>query len=368
MHDSRNQDLAKLLVNYSIKLQKGETILLILYGYDGFPLLKEVYRECVRIGAHCTYEIRDSEITRLFFENADDSQINRQPPEYRLQQAHEMDAMVQILADTHSSELVLIDQQKLIAQRKVNKVVSDILHTKRWVLFEYPTQMGAKQAKMPTEQWETFVYQASLVDWQQVAQEQERLKQILEAAKTVRLVAKDTDLTVDISKQHWIKCHGIHNMPDGEIFSSPHREKVNGVITFNTPTQYMGKDFQWIKLRFKDGKVVESDSDNASDLEKILNTDEGARYLGEFAFGTNKFIQQPVKSILFDEKIGGSNHMALGKCYDEAPNGNDSSIHWDLILRHKDADGQVYLDGELIQDKGKWVHPQLTRFNSESEE
>jgi aminopeptidase len=363
MKDTRLVELAQLLVNYSIKLQKGEKVLVILYGMEGYPLLKEVYRECVRVGAHCTYELRDSELVRLFFENATQEQIENPPSKARLMQAKEVDAMIQILADRNSSELANVDQQKMIAQRKVNKVVSDILHKKRWVLFEYPTVVAASNAKQSTEQWEDFVFQACLVDWKKVGEEQQALKELLTLAKEVHIVANKTDLRVNIENQSWIKCNGIHNMPDGEIFTSPHRTGVNGNIHFNTPTQYMGKDFQWISLEFKKGQVIGFDSDNKEELKKILNTDTGARYLGEFAFGTNKMIQTPVNSILFDEKIGGSNHMALGKCYDEAPNGNDSSIHWDLIIRHKDIQGKVYLDGELIQENGIWVHPKLLQYN-----
>lgn len=364
MLDTRIQKLASLLVNYSVKVKPKENILIILYGLEGYPLLKEIYRECIKIGAHCTYEIKDAEMTRLFFENANDNQVQKKPAEHRLEQAKHAHAMFQILADRNSSELAHIDQAKMLAQRKVNKPISDILHKKRWVLFEYPTTVCANNAKMPTDAWENFVYNACLVDWEKISEEQEVLKTVLEKASEIKIVAKETDLLLNVARQNWVKCHGIHNMPDGEVFSSPHKNQVNGTILFNTPTQYMGKDFQWIKLTFEEGKVVDFDSDNKQNLGEILNTDEGACYLGEFAFGTNKFIQTPVKSILFDEKIGGSNHMALGKCYDEAPNGNDSSIHWDLIIRHADAQGKVYFDGNLIQENGIWIHPELTKFNT----
>lgn len=364
MQDQRLAELAKLLVNYSIKLKANEHVLVVLYGMEGYPLLKEVYRQCIKVGAHCCYELRDAELTRLFYDHANSTQLSLAPREHRLLQAKETDAMIQILADRNSAELAQVDQQKIIHHRKLNKPIADILHKQRWVLFEYPTVVAANHAKRSVEAWEDFVFQACLVDWQKISAEQQALKTLLSEAKEVHVVADKTDLILNIEGQNWIKCHGLHNMPDGEIFTSPHRQKVNGHILFNTPSQYMGKEFQWIRLVFEKGQVVDFDSDNKADLQHILDTDGGSRYLGEFAFGTNQMIQTPVNSILFDEKIGGSNHMALGKCYDEAPNGNDSSVHWDLIIRHKEAHGKVYLDGNLIQDNGTWVHPRLLSYNN----
>lgn len=362
MKDPRIEKLARLLVEYSNNIQEKERVLIIAYGLEGLPLAKEIYKLCVQKGAYPKYEIREDEFTRHFFENAQEHQLTY-CPDHALTEAENTDAMFQIISDRNTSELAKISQEKMIKRRKSTKKISDILHDKRWVLFEYPTTCGAQNAKMSLEAWEDFVFDSCLVDWEAASKEQEVLKNILEQTNEVRLVADETDLIVDISGQKAVKCCGKQNMPDGEVFTSPKRTGVNGHITFNTPTVYMNKEFNWIKLTFKDGKVIETDSDNKKDLEDILNTDEGARYLGEFAFGTNKNIQIPVKSILFDEKIGGSNHMALGKCYEEAPNGNDSAIHWDLILRHKDAHGKVYLDGELVQENGIWLHPELTIFN-----
>lgn len=363
MLDPRIEKLADLLVNYSNQVKKNEKILIIGYGLEGLPLVREIYKKCVQIGAHVKYDLREDTFGRIFFEHAQDHQLDYLS-EDSIREAENTDAMFQIIADKNKMELAKIDQEKMIRKRKATKKLSDILHDKRWVLFEYPTASGAQDAGMSLEAWEDFTFNSCLVDWEKASQEQEVLKEMIESANEVRIVADGTDLTVDITGQKAVKCCGRQNMPDGEVFTSPVKSGVNGYITYNTPTMYMNKDFNWIKLTYKDGKVVESDADkNQEALEKILDTDPGSRYLGEFAFGTNRNIQTPVKSILFDEKIGGSNHMALGKCYEDAPNGNDSNIHWDLIIRHKEASGKVYMDGELIQENGVWVHPKLKGFN-----
>jgi aminopeptidase len=361
--DPRVTKLAEMLVDYSNEIQPKESVLIISYGVEGLPLAKELYRLCMIKGAYPRCDIRDDEFGRIFMENANDDQLDYTSP-WGLDEASGTDAMFQIICDRNTMELAHIDQKKMIRRRKATKKFSDIIHEKKWLLFEYPTALGAYNAKMSLESWENFVFNACLVDWAQAGKEQEVLKKIMESTKKVQIVADETDITFDITNQPAVKCCGKRNMPDGEVFTAPLKTGVNGTILFNTPTSYMNREFNWIKLTFKDGKVVESESDNKKALDEILDTDEGSRYLGEFAFGTNKNIQIPVKSILFDEKIGGSNHMALGKCYeDEAPNGNDSNIHWDLIIRHKDANGKVYMDGELVQENGVWIHPELKIFN-----
>ena len=362
MKDPRIEKLADILVNYSNEIKADEQVLIILYGAEGMPLALEIYKKCVQNGAHPRFELRENVFSRVFMENANKKQLNFLP-KWQLDAAEATDAMFQIICDRNNMELAHIDQKLMIERRKATKPLSDILHKKRWVLFEYPTNLGANNAGKSLEAWEDFVFNACLVDWEEISREQDVLKKIMEETDEVHLVADGTDLKVNIAGIPAIKCCGKQNMPDGEVFTAPQKNGVNGFITFNTPSMYMNKSFNWIKLWFENGKVVKTDSDNKKDLDEILNTDEGAKYVGEFSFGTNKNIQNPAKSILFDEKIGGSNHMALGKCYEEAPNGNDSAIHWDMIIRHKEAKGKVYMDGELFQENGVWVHPDMQKFN-----
>jgi len=364
MQDPRIHELAKLFIDYSVKIKSKERVLIIAYGLAGYDLMKECYKLCLEKGALPRYEIRTDEMSRVFYDHASEDHQLDDCPEYAFGEANATDAMIQIIADSNKMEMAKIDQDKALRKRKATKKLSDIYHEKKWVLFEYPTLAGAQDAGMSLEDWENFVFEASLQDWEAAGREQEVLKQLIEDTDEVHIVADGTDLKANIKGQKAVKCCGTHNMPDGEVFTSPIRDGVNGHITFNTPTVYMGKEFNTIKIEFKDGKAVKAESDiNTEDLNKILDTDEGSRFLGEFAFGTNKNIQKPVKSILFDEKIGGSTHMAFGKCYDEASNGNDSAIHWDMIIRHKDANGKVYFDGVLIQENGIWVHEDLQGFN-----
>jgi len=363
MTDPRLKKMAKLMTEYSTKIQPKEHVLIICYGLHGIPLLKEVYREAVKIGAHVTYEILEDQMSRIFYENAAEHQL-KYSSKVRLMQAKETQVMIQIIADSNNKELASIDQGKMLMKRKATKNISDEIHKSRWVLFDYPTPASAQEAGLSLEEWEDFIFDSCLIDWTRLKEEEETLLEILKKVKEIRIVAKDTDISFNVEGQTFIKCLGSHNLPDGELFTSPIKNGVNGVVTFNTPTLYMGKEFNWIRLFFKDGKVIKEESDkNTADLTKILNTDKGSRFLGEVSFGLNRNIKTPVKSILFDEKIGGSNHMALGKCYEEAPNGNDSAIHWDLIIRHEDAQGEVYLDGVLVQKHGKWVDKRLVKFN-----
>jgi len=363
MIDSRLQQISKLLVGYSTDVKPKEHVLIVLYGVEGIPLLKEVYKDSIKKGAYVKYEILEESMSKIYYDNANEDQL-KYFSKLRLKEAKEIDVLIQIIASSNKMELKSVNQKKIITKSKINKPISDEIHKSRWVLFEYPTKAYAQDAKMSLEEWEDFVFSSCLIDWEQASKEQEVLKKLMEKTNIVKIIGDGTDLTVNIKDQKCKKCDGHFNMPDGEVFTSPKKTGINGVITYNTPTVYMGQEFEWIKLTFKDGKVIEAKSDrNEKELNEILNTDKGARYVGEFSFGLNRGIKRPVRSILFDEKIGGSTHLALGKCYEEAPNGNDSAIHWDMILRHKEAKSEVFFDGKLVQKNGKWIHPALKKYN-----
>lgn len=363
MTDPRLKKLADLLTDYSVEVKEKDNALIVLYGYEGMPLLKEVYKNCVKKGAFVRYDIVEGELNKVFYDEAKKHQLEYMS-KLRLKEAEETDVLIQIVAESNKMELASADQSKLMIKRKATKPISDAIHKSRWVLFEYPTKAYAQDAGMSLEEWEDFVFKSCLIDWKKASKEQDILKSIMEKTKEVKIIGEGTDLTVNISGQKARKCDGRRNMPDGEVFTSPKKDGVNGFITFNTPTNYMGKSFNWIKLIFEKGKAIKAESDiNTKELNQILDTDSGSRFVGEFAFGLNRGIHKPVKSILFDEKIGGSNHMALGKCYEDAPNGNDSAIHWDMIMRHKEAKGEVFMDGKLVQKNGKWVDKRMVKFN-----
>jgi len=363
VHTQKLKKLAKIIVNYSIAVQKGEKILLRGYGFDSYPLIKELYRECVKAKAD-SIDVRfsEDEITRIFFENATDEQLKHHT---KLDEkvADSYDALVQVVADKNPYELSKIDIKKINIVQKARKPISDILHKKRWCLFYYPNVTLAHKAKKSLEDWENFVFNSCLIDWRKEQIKQRKFIALLKKVRIIRIKGIETDLTVSVAGQKWIECCGTHNLPDGEVFTSPVKKSVNGVIKYNVPTHYQSHDFDWVKLWLKDGKVIKEASNNKKPLTKLLNSDPGARHFGEFAFGLNNKIKKGTREILFDEKMGKSLHMALGKCYDEAPNGNDSQIHWDLIFKFKSARAELYFDGKKVFCDGKWTDKRFAFLN-----
>lgn len=347
-------ELAKLIVNYSIAVKKGEKILIRGYGFDSYPLVKEVYRECIKAGAiKCDVKFSVDELRRIFFEEASDAQLTHLT-ELEKKIVDSYDATIQIVTKDNKYELKEISQKKIKKSLKARKILSDIASTKRWCLFCYPNITQAIFAGKNLDEWQDFALDTCLLDWKKVEKFEMKFIELMKKIKEVRIVGKETDLKLSIAGQNWRACCGKRNLPDGEIFTAPIRSSVDGVILYNTPSHYRDQDFSWVKLWIEKGKVVKEESDNLPALKEILATDEGARYFGEFAFGLNERIVEPTKQIIFDEKMGKSLHMALGKCYKEAPNGNDSSVHWDLIFRFKEAKATIYFDGMKVFFDGKW--------------
>jgi len=364
MVDKRKlQKLADVITNYSIEVKKGEKILLRGYGFDSYPLIKELYRECIKAGA-LQVDVRFSkdELSRIFFDHANEAQM-KHITALDKKICDSYDAMVQIVADSNPYEMTDVDMKKIYTVQKARKPLSDILHKKRWCLFYYPTVASAAMAKRNHEEWEDFVLDSCLLDWKKEEKLQIKFKKLMEKIKHVRITGTETDLSLSIDKQKWKTCCGKCNLPDGEIFTSPVRTSVNGVIKYNVPTHYRSHDFDWVKLTLKDGKVVKEESNNQKALTEILDTDKGSRYYGEFAFGLNNTIKKGTRQILFDEKMGKSLHMALGKCYDECPNGNDSNVHWDLIFKFAWAKAELYFDGKKVYSKTKWIDKRFAFLN-----
>jgi len=355
--------LAGIITNYSIEVKKGEKVLLRGYGFDSFPLVKEIYRECIKAGA-IAVDVRFShdELSRVFFDEADDKQLKHLTALDK-KVADSYDSMIQIIADNNPYELNGIDFKRLQTAQKARKPLSDILHKKKWCLFYYPNAASAALAKKSLEEWEDFVFDSCILDWTKEEKMQKKFVALMQKVKHVRITGEETELELSIDKQKWRTCCGKHNLPDGEIFTSPVKTSVNGVIRYNVPTNYQSHDFSWVKLTIKDGKVVEEDSDNKEALTEILNSDKGSRFYGEFAFGLNNMVKEGTRQILFDEKMGKSLHMALGRCYEDAPNGNDSTIHWDLIFNFKWAGAELYFDGKKVFSKNKWTDKKFGFLN-----
>ncbi len=356
--------LAEIMINYSISLKKGESLSLRGYGFESYPLIKELYEEAVKKGA-INVDVRFStdELSRLFLQNADEKQLKHITPLDK-KVADSYDAMIQIVADDNPYEIKDVDIKKVNILRKARKPISDILHKKKWCLFYYPNLASAALAKKNLEEWENFVFDCSILNWEKEEKMQKKFVDLMKKVKEVQITGKDTDLKLSVAGQKWRTCCGKFNMPDGEIFTSPVRTSVNGVIKYNVPTNYQSHDFNWVKLTIKNGKVIKEESDaNTDRLTEILNTDKGSRYFGEFAFGLNDKIKEGTRQILFDEKMGKSLHMALGKCYEECPNGNDSAVHWDLIFKFKEAGAEIFFDGKKVYSKTKWIDRRFKFLN-----
>ena len=364
MRDPRVKQLAEVLVDYSTRVQPGDVVLISASGFESLPLIKELYVLCLQRGAkYVEYEFTNAEISRNFYNVATDAQINFFP-QHRLDFMKQVTVFIAISAGENSMVMAQANQQNMIAYAKVIRPIADwrVKHT-RWVITRYPTHGAAQEAKMSLEEYEDYLFAACCIDWNEESRKQDKLKDLVDATERVRIVASDTDLSFSIAELPGIKCDGRFNIPDGEVFTAPVKESVNGHITYNCPTIYQGKEFNNIRLEFREGKVVKATSPGMdAALNKILDTDDGARYVGEFAIGVNPGIREPMRNILFDEKIFGSIHFTPGQCYDECDNGNRSAVHWDMVKLLK-GDGEIWFDDVLIQKDGMFVHDSLLSLN-----
>ncbi len=353
MKDKRQAKLARILVDYSTEVKKGD-IVLVEYT-DGTPVefIRELQTICLERGAlSVRLRYTNSDLVYNFYRRANREQLEYFP-EDELRFMKKVSVYIGIGSPWNSKTLSAVPGEILSARQRLLKPIHDrrVDHT-RWVITRYPTHGQAQEAGMSFEAFEDFYFRACNVDWEAVSKRQEKLKRLLDRTKTVRLLAPDTDLFLSIKGMPAIKCDGKRNIPDGEVFTAPVRDSVEGHIRYNTPSLYQGKLLEGVYFAFSRGRITEAKADRGGKhLEAILNTDPGARYIGEFAFGLNKKIRRPILSTLFDEKIAGSIHLTPGKAYSECDNKNRSAIHWDLVRIMKD--GEIYLDGKLAQRPGK---------------
>jgi len=361
MFDNRNRELADKVISYSTSTKAGENVMIELFGLNGIQLAQEMARATLDRGAVPFVVIRDTETERIIRERGSMEFWKRQCDVSGLPMMKEMDVYVGLRASENIYELSSVGKIENNAYSNEYLLpvhMTERVNNTRWCVMRYPSPAFAMNARMSTATFADFYYRACLLDYAELNERMKPLHEMLAAGKEIRLVGAGTDISLSIEGQTWIPCAGDVNIPDGEIFSSPLLTSVNGTISY-APTVYEGKPFESITLHVKDGVVVECESSNQAGLEEVLATDEGARRFGEFSFGTNPHIDQPMYDILFDEKIWGSNHLTLGKCYDIAPNGNQSAIHWDLVCIGPD----VYLDGQLIRQGRQFVHERLLPLN-----
>lgn len=364
MNDPRIRQFAEVLVDYSTRVKKGDVVLISAAGLEAMPLVKELYALCLARGAkYVEYSFTVPEIDRNFYDCANKQQLNHFP-QHKLDFYKTLTVYIGISAGNNSMVMANARQDAMVAYQKLTRPLVDqrVKHT-RWVVTRYPTHAAAQEARMSLDEYEDYLFSACCIDWKAESRKQDKLKKLMDVAKQVRIVAPDTDLRFSIEGLPGIKCDGRLNMPDGEVFSAPVRNSVQGHITYNCPSIYQGKEYNGVRFEFKDGRIIDASagSDMTASLNRILDTDEGARYIGEFAIGVNPGICQPMRNILFDEKIFGSIHFTPGQAYDECDNGNRSAVHWDLVRIL--SDGEIWFDDVLIQKNGRFVHRNLLELN-----
>jgi len=363
MRDPRVAEMAGVLVDYSTRIKKGDRVLISAAGFEAAPLVKELYALCLQRGAeYVEYSFNLPEIDRQFYNLASKKQLVVFP-QHKLDFYKTLTAYIGISAGENSMVNANSNQQAMVAYQKLTRPLVDqrVRHTK-WVVTRFPTQGAAQEARMSLDEYEDYLFAACCVDWAAASRKMEKLKKLMDKTDQVRLTGPDTDLRFSIKGLQSIKCDGRYNIPDGEVFTAPVRESVQGFITYNCPTIYQGKEFNNIRLEFTDGKIVKATAGAMTEaLNKILDTDDGARYIGEFALGVNPNIRTPMRNILFDEKISGSIHFTPGQAYDEADNGNSSAVHWDMVRLMQD--GEIWFDGQLIQKNGRFILSELEALN-----
>lgn len=335
--------------------------MLQLVGLNGIGLLRAMVEHAREMGVNPFIQIEDTEIRRLLVETGDKEFWENQTKVDQLPLMKQMDAFVGIRASLNIYEQSDVSPaaNKAYADYFVDPVhFKERVNNTNWVVMRYPSEAFAMNAKMPTQKFSDFYYKACLLDYNQLAEAMKPLEKRLRQTDLIRLKGEGTDIEFSVKGQTWIPCFGKRNIPDGELFSSPILDSVNGEISY-APSVYQGKPFEYVKLRVKNGKVTDFDSSNNDQLKEILDTDAGARRFGEFSFGLNPVIEEPMYDILFDEKIYGSNHLTLGNDYEIAPNGNESNIHWDLVCIGAD----VYLDDEKVREGREFISEELNGLN-----
>jgi aminopeptidase len=369
LRDPRINQLAKNIIHYSVNLQKGEKVLIENTGMQR-ELVNALIDEAYNAGGLPFVSLKDPQINRTLLLNSQHEQLEMLAS-FEASIMSEMDAYIGLRAGNNISELSDVPSEKIALYEKTvgNKVHRNIRIPKtKWCVLRYPNASMAQLANMSTEAFEDFYFSVCNLNYQKMNIAMDALVELMDKTDRVHIKSPGTDLSFSIKNIPAIKCAGNYNIPDGEVFTAPVKTSVNGTITYNTPSSYQSVTFENVKLVFQEGKIIEATANHTERINQIFNTDEGARYIGEFAIGVNPFIQHPMNDILFDEKIDGSFHFTPGQSYDEAPNGNESAIHWDLvnIQRPEYGGGEIYFDDVLIRKNGRFVLKELECLNPEN--
>jgi len=364
--DPRTEAMAKVLARYSLKISEGEKV--FLQGeVDTLPLMRALCKEVVDLGAHPTTMITDLAIKEILLKHGSEAQLAMEQPVFRLA-AETADVFISLWGESNTKALSNVDVSKIGARVKSSAAIMELFDERekqgklRWCGTQFPTSASAQDASMSLREYEDFVYGACLLDkvdpvaaWKEVAETQEALCGMLDQKKELHIVSEGTDLILRVEGRKWINCCGLQNFPDGEVFTSPVEDSAEGHIRFSFPGVSYGREVEDIRLVFEKGKVVEAKATKGEDiLKQLLTVDEGASRVGEIGIGTNYGIGKFTRNMLFDEKIGGTVHLAIGRSLPEALGENMSSIHWDMLCDMRE-NGRIWADGELIYERGRFI-------------
>lgn len=366
MTDPRYAKLAQLLVEYSTQVKRGDRVLLDLIEVpDEFGV--ELMRAVRTAGGIPVVEVRHTRITREIMRETDTTHA-RLLRDLELHRMKRMQVYIALRGAYNANETSDVAADRLgLFNKTLRPVLDRRLNHTRWVVLRWPTPSMAQAAGMSTEAFEDFYFRVCTLNYRRMARAMAPLARRMRRTDRVQLKAPGTDLTFSIKGIGAKPCDGLRNIPDGEVFSCPTLKSANGVIQFNTPTIYGGTRFENVRLELRDGRIIDATANNARRLNEILDTDPGARYIGEFSLGFNPHILAPMCDILFDEKIAGSLHFTPGQAYADCGNGNRSAVHWDMVLiqRPEWGGGEVWFDGELIRRDGRFVPADLQPLNPE---
>ena len=369
MKDPRIVTLAEKLVSYSVRVKEGEKVLIDLGGEECYQLGEELVKAVCKKKAIPFIRIQDSNIQNAFIQYGSKEAFEK-VKQQDLEQMKQMDAYIAIRASKNIANASHISNEKMEEYEKeyMEEVLNERVDHTKWVILRYPNASMAQLASMNTEEFEDFYFQVCNLDYKKMDKAMDALQELMSKTDQVHIVGPGTDLHFSIKKMGAIKCAGEFNVPDGEVYTAPIKDSVNGTISYNAYSTYRNTTFHQIVFQLKNGKIIEAKANEPEKLNQILDTDEGARYIGEFAIGVNPYITKPMNDILFDEKIAGSFHFTPGRAYEDMNNGNVSSIHWDLVCIQTPeyGGGEIYFDDVLIRKDGRFVLPELEALNPEN--
>lgn len=365
--DNRIIKLAKNIVSHSISVKPNEKVLIEIIDSNCNPLANELVRQVYELGGFPYVDIKNSRIQRELMMQCCEEQMDLYV-ENKVSFYKHLDSFILLKSQENSEEFSDVPLEKSILYNKKISETYQVLGTKKWTYLNYPNASLAQSAKMSLKRFEDFYFNICTLNYKKMSLAMNHLVKLIEKTDRVHIVGNNTDLTFSINNMKAIKCDGRKNLPDGEVFTAPIKTSINGKIIYNVPSSYNGFTFDNVCFKFENGKIVKATANNTERLNKILDIDDGARYIGEFAFGVNPYITKPMNNILYDEKISGSFHLTPGKSYEAVPNGNNSSIHWDLVCIQTPeyGGGEIYFDDVLIRKDGLFVLDELVNLNPEN--